>query len=170
MVAGSTWMISSNSDEVLRAAQESFQPARDGVGTTEMKRFAPTSFETVVEVCGASIGLQTNYEAVADRLRRARTRTGSADAPDFVARIVREPEEDLELGPAFGILRLSRDGLSFIGLGYKSFHSCDQRPRQGISFVFQSRVTDEKRFSQFFLPTLISLLRESIEASSCIER
>jgi hypothetical protein len=32
MVAGSTWMISSNSDEVLRAAQETFQPARDGAG------------------------------------------------------------------------------------------------------------------------------------------
>jgi hypothetical protein len=36
MVAGSTWMISSNSEEILAAAQEAFQPAGDGASTTDL--------------------------------------------------------------------------------------------------------------------------------------
>jgi hypothetical protein len=36
MVAGSTWMISSNSEEVLKAAQETLQPARDDARATDL--------------------------------------------------------------------------------------------------------------------------------------
>jgi hypothetical protein len=36
MVAGSTWMISSNSEEVMKAAHETFQPAGDGAPTTDL--------------------------------------------------------------------------------------------------------------------------------------
>jgi hypothetical protein len=36
MVAGSTWMISSNSEEILTAAQETFQPAGDGSSMTDL--------------------------------------------------------------------------------------------------------------------------------------
>jgi hypothetical protein len=36
MVAGSIWMISSNSEEVLKAAQETFQPARDDAHATNL--------------------------------------------------------------------------------------------------------------------------------------
>jgi hypothetical protein len=55
MVAGSTWVISSNCEEILTAVQETFQPAQGGAGTTDLKRFAPTPFETTVEPPGASV-------------------------------------------------------------------------------------------------------------------
>jgi hypothetical protein len=132
-----------------------------------IKRFTPTPFEITVELSGASIRLQTNCAAVADHLGRALTpRRASADAPDFFLKIVTEPEEELAFGPALGVHRLSRDGLSFIRLGHTSFLVCDRQAHQGISFVSESLVTDEKRFRQHFLPALISLLAEFIEVSS----
>jgi hypothetical protein len=79
---------------------------------------------------------------------------------------VAESEGDVEPVSASRIHNLSRDGVSFISLGQKSFLACDRQARRGICFIPQNLVTDEGRFRQHFLPALISLLKESIETLS----
>jgi hypothetical protein len=136
--------------------------------TDLIKRFTETPLETMLGLFGTNIRLETNCQAVADQLRRALTSctTSALVAPDFILRVIAESEDDPEFETVPTVHRLSHNGLSFVSLGYKSFLACDRQARQGISFISQNLVTDEKRFSQHFLPALISLLTESIEASS----
>ena len=137
--------------------------------TTDLiKRFISTPIETTFELNGGSIRLQTNCQAVADHLRRALPpRTASAlDAPELVLRVVAESDEEPEFEAAPTVHRLGHNGLSFVSLGHKSFLACDRRARHGISFISESLVRDEKIFGQFFVPALLSLLSELIEAPS----
>jgi hypothetical protein len=138
------------------------------MATDFIKRFTPTPIEAAFELSGTSIRLETNCQAVADRLQQALTpcTASASDAPCFVLRVVAESEDDPEFETAPTVHRMSHDGLSFISLGCKSFLACDHHAHQGISFVSQNLVTDEKWFGEYFLPALISLLTESIEASS----
>lgn len=133
-----------------------------------IKRFSKTPFETRLGLSGTSIRLETNCQAVADQLRRALMpcTANDLDTPDFVLRLVAESEDELDFETAAAVHRLSHDGLSFISLGQKSFLACDRRIRQGICFIAQNLVTDEKWFNRHFLPALISMLKDSIEASS----
>jgi hypothetical protein len=135
------------------------------MATDFIKRFTPTLIEITFELSGTSIRLETNCSAAADRLRRALkpSSANGPDAADFVLRIVAESEDDLEFEAVPTVHRLSDDGLSFISLGYTSFIACDRRARQAISFISRSLVTDERRFTQHFLPALISQLKECIE-------
>lgn len=136
--------------------------------TDFIKRFTSTPFETTLELSGTRIRLQTNCQAAADQLRGALPPCAASDLgrTDFVLRVVVESDADLEFEAARAPDRFSHDGLSFISLGQKSFLACDRQARRGISFISQALVTDEKRFSQHFLPALILLLKEFIEASS----
>jgi hypothetical protein len=147
--------------------RERFALAKEGgmPQTDLIKRFTETSLETTFWLPDTSIRVQTNCQAVADQLGRAPA-PSTTNAPDFVLRIVGESDEDVEPGPASGIHHLSHDGLSFINLGQKSFLACDRQARQGICFIPRTLVTDEVRFSQHFLPALISLLKESLETLS----
>jgi hypothetical protein len=134
--------------------------------TDLIRRFANTPFETMLGLSGASIRLETNCQAVADQLQRALGPCPACafETPDFVFRVVAESEADVDFEAAPTVHRLGHDGLSFISLGRSSFLACDRQARRGISFVSQSLVTDEKRFSQHFLPALILLLKKSVEA------
>jgi hypothetical protein len=138
------------------------------MATDFIKRFTPTPIETTLELAGARIRLETNCQAAADQLRRALnpSTTGTPDVTDFVLRVVAESEDDLEFEVAPPVHRLSHNGLSFASLGQKSFLACDRQARHGICFISPNLVTDERRFSQHFLPALISLLTESVETSS----
>jgi hypothetical protein len=133
-----------------------------------MKRFTETPFEIVSELSGRRIRVETNSQAVADQLQRALSPcTPSAlHAPDFVLRVVAELDDDLDLERDPTIHRLSHDGLSFLSLGQKSFLACDRQAREGICFISQNLLTDEKQLSSYVLPALISLVTESIGASS----
>jgi hypothetical protein len=133
-----------------------------------VKKFAETSLKTMLWLSGASIREHTNCQAVANQLGRALapSTTSALDASDFVLIVVAESEEDVEPVSASCIHNLSRDSVSFISLGQKSFLACDRQARRGICFIPQNLVTDEGRFRQHFLPALISLLKESIETLS----
>jgi hypothetical protein len=86
--------------------------------------------------------------------------------PDFFWRVVAETEDDFAPHPEpVSVQRLSHDGLSFVNIGRNSFLACDRHARRGVSFISQSLVTDENRFSRYFLPALISLMGEAIKAS-----
>jgi len=133
-----------------------------------IKRFTKTPFETRLGLSGTSIRVETNCQVVADRLRQVLMpcTASDLDTPDFVLRLVAESEDELDFETAAVPTRLSYDGLSFISLGQKSFLACDRRTRQGICFIPENLVTDEKWFNQHFLQVLISMLKDSIEASS----
>jgi hypothetical protein len=136
------------------------------MATDFIKRFTPTLVETVVELSGTRIRLETNCQAAADQLRRAfATRAARTfNAPDFVLRLVAESEDEFEFEAGPVVHRLSHDGLSFISLGHKSFLACDLVGRRGISFISENLVKDERMFEQFFVPALRSLLSDFIDA------
>jgi hypothetical protein len=136
------------------------------MATDFIKRFTPTPLETVVELSGTRIRLETNCQAAADQLRRAfATRAARTfNAPDFVLRLVAESEDEFEFEAGPVVHRLSHDGLSFISLGHKSFLACDLVGRRGISFISENLVKDERMFEQFFVPALRSLLSDFIDA------
>jgi hypothetical protein len=136
------------------------------MATDFIKRFTPTPVETVVELSGTRIRLETNCQAAADQLRRAFApcTAHTLNAPDFVLRLVAESEDEFEFESGPVVYRLSHDGLSFISLGHKSFLACDRVGRRGISFISESLVKDEKMFEQFMVPALRSLLNEFIDA------
>jgi hypothetical protein len=136
------------------------------MATDFIKRFTPTPVETVVELSGTRIRLETNCQAAADQLRRAfATRAARTfSAPDFVLRLVAESEDEFECEAGAVVHRLSHDGLSFVSLGRKSFIACDRVGRHGISFISENLVKDEKMFEQCFVPALLSLLGEFIDA------
>jgi hypothetical protein len=129
-----------------------------------IKRFTQTPLQSMLALFGANIRLETNCQVLADWLWRALT-PGTAsvlDAPDFVLRVVAEPEDDLAIETAT-VHRLSHEGLSFISLGRQSFLACDRQTRHGICFISWNLATDEKRFSQSFLPALILLLEPCLK-------
>jgi hypothetical protein len=136
------------------------------MATDFIKRFTLTPVETVVEVSGTGIRVETNCQAAADQLRRAFTPSTARtlDAPDFVLRVVAESEDEFEFEAGPVVCRLSHDGLSFISLGHKSFLACDLVGRRGISFISENLAKDEKMFEQFFVPALRSLLSDFIDA------
>jgi hypothetical protein len=136
------------------------------MATDFIKRFTPTLVETVVELSGTRIRLETNCQAAADQLRRAfATRAARTfNAPDFVLRLVAESEDEFEFEAGPVVHRLSHDGLSFISLGHNSFLACDLVGRRGISFISENLVKDERMFEQFFVPALRSLLSDFIDA------
>jgi hypothetical protein len=136
--------------------------------TDLLKRFTETPLETMLWLSDASIRVETNCQAVVDRLERALIpcTVSPLDVPDFVLRVVAESDGDFELGSASDTHHFSHDGLSFISLGQKSFLACDQQARQAICFICQNLVTDEAQFNRRFLPALVSLLKESIETLS----
>lgn len=77
-----------------------------------------------------------------------------------------EPGHELEFDTdSLSIYRQSRDGLAFASIGRKSFLACDLQTRQGVSFISESLVLEEKLFQQHFLPTLTALLTESLDTS-----
>jgi hypothetical protein len=131
-----------------------------------LKRFTPTPFEVTFELSGATIHLATNSDVMRDQLRMLEpsAKRESQRNERLFWRIVVEPErEAYDESPS--VHRLSHGGLAFIRIGHRSFLAYDRQARQGISFISENLVRDEKMFNQCFLPALISLLNESREAS-----
>jgi hypothetical protein len=131
-----------------------------------LKRFTRTPFEVTFELSGTTILLATNSEVMRDRLRMflpSAEAEGQCKAGSFW-RIVVEPErEACDESPR--VHHLSNGGLAFVRVGNGSFLAYDGQARQGISFIAENLLRNEKMFSRYFLPALMSLLNQSIEAS-----
>jgi hypothetical protein len=132
------------------------------------KRFTATPLEIIIGLSGRRIRVETNSQAVAGQLQRTLPpyKSSTSSSPDFVLRIVADLDADFDLEGTPTIHRLSHDGLSLIRLGPKNFLACDQQAREGICFISQNLVTDEKRFRSYVVPALLSLFTESLGASS----
>ena len=131
-----------------------------------LKRFTPTPFEVTFELSGATIHLATNSDVMRDRLRmfQPSAKAESQRNARSLWRIVVEPEgEAYDESPS--VHRLSHGELAFVRIGHTSFLAYDRQARQGISFISENLVRNEKMFRQCFLPALMSLLNESREAS-----
>jgi len=131
-----------------------------------LKRFTPTPFEVTLTLSGAMICLATNNDVMRDQLRMLEpsAKRESLRNERLFWRIVVEPErEAYDESPS--VHRLSHGGLAFVRIGHTSFLAYDQQARQGISFISENLIRNEKMFNQCFLPALISLLNESREAS-----
>jgi hypothetical protein len=131
------------------------------------RRFSPTPIETRFQLAGFIILLATNSQRVVRQLERVLVplSVNAMRPPDFFWRIVSEADDDpVRHAEPFSVHTLDCNGLSFVNIGQKGFLACDRNARLGVSFVSQSLVEDDKQFSQHFLPALISLSRESVEA------
>jgi hypothetical protein len=146
--------------EVLSSSEEIAAPI------DLLKRFTPTPFEVAVVFSGTTFRLATNSDLVRDRLRMflPSAKAESNGNAKLFWRIVVEPDpEPCDEFPA--VHRMSHGGLAFVRVGHRSFLAYDRQARHGISFISENLVRNEKMFSQYFLPALMSLLNESIEAS-----
>jgi hypothetical protein len=143
-----------------------YSPEEVAIPIDLLKRFTPTPFEVTFELSGATIHLATNSDVMRDRLRmfQPSAKAKSQRNERSVWRIVVEPEgEAYDESPS--VHRLSHGELAFVRVGHTSFLAYDRQARQGISFISENLVRNEKMFSQCFLPALMSLLNESREAS-----
>lgn len=131
-----------------------------------LKRFTPTPLEVTFELSGATIHLATNSDVMRDRLRMFQSSANAESQRNAWSlwRIVVEPErEAYDESPS--VHRLSHGELAFVKVGHTSFLAYDRQARQGISFISENLIRNEKMFRQCFLPALMSLLNESVEAS-----
>ena len=130
-----------------------------------LKRFTPTPFEIALEFSGATIRLATNSAAMSDQLRKFLP-SPKAERPcdaQLFWRIVVEQEHEA-CDETSIVHRMSYGGLAFVRIGSRSFMAYDWQARQGISFISENLVTNEKMFSQYLLPALVSLLNEKRES------
>ena len=129
-----------------------------------LKRFTRTPLEAAFELSGTTIRLATNSDAMIDRLRMFLPPAKARCHAKLSWRIVVEPEgEACDESPS--VHRMSHGGLAYVRIGHRSFLAYDWQARQGISFISENFASNEKTFSQRFLPALMSLLNESIDAS-----
>ena len=147
--------------------RESLSPSEEvAIPIDLLKRFTRTPFEVAFELSGTTILLATNSEVMRDRLRMFLPSTkaeGQCKAGSSL-RIVVEPErEACDESPS--VHRMSHGGLAFVRVGNRSFLAYDGQARQGISFVSENLARNDMMFSRCFLPALMSLLNQSIEAS-----
>jgi hypothetical protein len=132
-----------------------------------LRRFTPTEFTSTVELNGATVMVATNNQFLADRLCEALAFPAVADSPVFSWRVVVEPDGELEFGSEpLSSHRLSHDGLAFVSIGQRNFFACDLQAREGVSFISERFVYDKMFLHEYFVPTLISLLKESLDAPS----
>jgi len=128
-----------------------------------LKRFTQTPLEVAFELSGTTIRLATNSDAMRDRLRMFRPSAKARCNAKLFWRIVVEPErEACDESPS--VHRMSHGGLAYVRIGHRSFLAYDWQARQGVSFISENLASHEKMFSQYFLPALMWLLNESIEA------
>jgi hypothetical protein len=137
-----------------------------------LKRFTPTPIENMFDLRGATVKLETNSQVLADRLlcslRRRVSETSTV--PDFVWRIVVEPDGEFEVRGMASDHRLSHQGLSFVTIGQKSFLASDLQTREGVAFISENIASNETLFRQYFLPELIALVKESLEGAVRMSR
>lgn len=131
-----------------------------------LKRFTGTPFEVALDLSGTRIRLTTNSDTLRLRLRMflPSSKAESNCNAELFWRIVVEPgPEPRDEFPS--VHRMSHGGLSFVRVGNRSFLAYDRQAHQGISFISENLVRNEKLFRQYYLPALMSLLNESIEGS-----
>ena len=131
-----------------------------------LKRFTPTPFEVAAGFSGTTLRLATNSDLLRDRLRMflpSAKAESDCNAELFWRIVVEAERESCDEFPS--VHRVSHGGLAFIRVGRRSFLAYDRQARQGISFISENLVRNEKMFGQYFLPALMSLLNEPIEAS-----
>lgn len=129
-----------------------------------LSRSTPTPFAAYVCIRGRAVRLETNSSALLERLRLEFKGYGDErpDAPDFIWRLVTEPNAagSGERWPKTEWL--SDAGLSLVNFGQRSFIAVDLEAREAIGFL-EERFTDgEPRFIRLFLGTLITLTRPAL--------
>jgi len=129
-----------------------------------LKRFTRTPLEVAVELSGTTIRLATNSDVMRDRLSMFLPAAKIRCNARLFWRIVVEAEhEACDESPK--VHRMSHGGLAYVRIGHWSFLAYDWKAHRGVSFISENLASNEKMFSQYFLPALLSLLKESIEAS-----
>jgi hypothetical protein len=131
-----------------------------------LRRLTPTPLEHSFELEGVTVRVATNSQLLSDRLLGALASAARDGVlpPAAVWRVVVEHEDNVEIAiQSVSSQRISRSGLALITLGQKSFLAWDMQAHEGVCFISERFVCDDKLFQQYFLPALISLLKESID-------
>ena len=126
-----------------------------------LKRFTPTLITTTVVIDGLAVRLETNCAEVIAQMLDGTGCAPLADSrrPCFVWRIVVEPSESAEADiDSWCPREVSGKDLSLIHINRQNFLACDQRTREGISFISDDLAQDQSRFRRYFVPALLSLM------------
>jgi hypothetical protein len=145
--------------------RETFSSAEEiAIPIDLLKRFTRTPLEVAFELSGTTIRSATNSQVVRDRLRTFLPSAKAHCDARLFWRIVVEPDhEACDESPS--VHRMSHGGLAYVRIGRRSFLAFDWQAHQGVSFISENLASNERMFSQYFLPALMSLLNESIKAS-----
>jgi hypothetical protein len=133
-----------------------------------LKRFTPTLITTTVVIDGLAVRVETNCATVIAHMLDG---LGLAPVTDsrqagFVWRIVVEPSESQDTDiDSWCPHAISGKELSLIHINRQNFLACDQRTREGISFISDDLAHDQSRFRRYFVPALLSLMEPRGEAA-----
>jgi hypothetical protein len=126
-----------------------------------LKRFTPILTTTTVVIDGLAVRVETNCATVIAQMLDGLGLEPVTDSPQpcFVWRIVVEPSEPAETDiDSWCPHAITRKELSLIHINRQNFLACDQRTREGISFISDDLAHDPSRFRRYFVPALLSLM------------
>ena len=142
------------------------------VGVSELidllKRFTPTLTTTTVVIDGLAVRVETNCATVIAQMLDGLGLEPVTDSrqPGFIWRIVVEPSESAETDTdSWCAHAISSKELSLIHINRQNFLACDQRTREGISFISDDLAHDPSRFRRYFVPALLSLMESHGEVA-----
>jgi hypothetical protein len=126
-----------------------------------LKRFTPTLITSTVVIDGLAVRVETNCATVMAQIFDGLALSPVEDSrqPCFVWRIVVEASESRDHDiDSWCPHAISGKELSLIHINRQNFLACDQRTREGISFISDDLAHDQSRFRRYFVPALLSLM------------
>ncbi len=138
-----------------------------------LRRFTATPLSVDFRLMRRHVRVETNCPAVLDSARRAIGRCGPASAtlPDFVWRIISDPESPL-VPPWPEMNAFSDRHRRYVNLGQNSFIAVDLSCREAVAFVSKGLVRDEPGFASIVFASLFYLsagaLGLTAVSSACI--
>jgi hypothetical protein len=133
-----------------------------------LKRFTPTLTTATVVISGLAVRVETNCSTLIAQMLGDLGLEPVTDSrqPCFTWRIVVEPSESAETDiDSWCPHAISSKELSLIHINRQNFLACDQRTREGISFISDDLAHDQFRFRRYFVPALLSLMESGEEVA-----
>jgi hypothetical protein len=111
-----------------------------------LRRFSSTPLAADLQLMGRTVHIETNDEAVLDLAWKffERYQHGDAGVPDFVWRLVSEPDPKVQ-SAVVHVSAFSDSGLQYVNIGQSSFLAVDLERREAIGFLSKSFFQDETK-------------------------
>ena len=132
-------------------SQDSARRGRNAYSTPKrqdlLRRFAPTPHAADLQLMQRTVRLETNSKAVLELARRffERHQHGTAGKPDFLWRIICEPDPQVQ-STDVPLSAFSDLGLRYVNIGERGFLAVDFESREAAAYLSDRFVKGDMRF------------------------